>query len=306
MATERNGLDEAHATATVASRTRIQSILGGLLIAVSIVISWLVYRSTSGNLLAVIGTLTEKSQGVTRASNEIVAAANTLSDSTTREAAALEETSAALREVTGRVHQNAASTAEAGHLCANLSDQCQQGTGAVADLDQAMTGIRQAVEETSKILQSINEVAFQTNLLALNAAVEAARAGDAGRGFAVVAEEVRNLALRSAQAAKNTESLIQESLTRTRRGDEISQATARVFGQIEKSATAINGLVAQITAASKEQGSSLEQVSQATVEIDKSVQNGAAQAEEMAAASNDILKQIADVHGLAGNLRSLI
>jgi methyl-accepting chemotaxis protein len=149
----------------------------------------------------------------------------------------------------------------------------------------SMQEITMAGEETSKIVKSIEEIAFQTNLLALNAAVEAARAGSAGAGFAVVAEEVRNLAMRAAEAAKNTAEMIEGTIKKVKEGGELAESTSGAFSEVVEITTKMGGLVTEISAASKEQAQGIDQVSHAIAQIDTVVQSNAASAEENAGAS---------------------
>jgi methyl-accepting chemotaxis protein len=156
------------------------------------------------------------------------------------------------------------------------------------DLTTSMGEITRASEETGKIIKTIDEIAFQTNLLALNAAVEAARAGEAGAGFAVVADEVRNLAMRAAEAAKNTSGLIEGTVKKIRQGSEIVSKTNGEFGKVSEGAKKVKELVAEIAAASQEQAQGVEQINKAVAEMDKVVQRNAASAEESASASEEM------------------
>jgi methyl-accepting chemotaxis protein len=166
-------------------------------------------------------------------------------------------------------------------------------------LRQSMSRMTEASDETARIIKTIDEIAFQTNLLALNAAVEAARAGEAGAGFAVVAEEVRNLAMRAAEAARHTQSIIEGSLENVREGGELVKATDEAFGQVEESSRKVSGLVREIAQASGEQAQGLGQINQALAEMDKVTQQVAANAEEGSAAAEEL-------SGQAGNLLEMV
>ena len=169
-----------------------------------------------------------------------------------------------------------------------------------------MSDISKASEETSKIIKTIDEIAFQTNLLALNAAVEAARAGEAGAGFAVVADEVRNLAMRAADAAKNTAGLIEDTVSKINHGSEIVTKTNDAFSKVAESSSKVGELVGEIAAASKEQSDGISQVNTAVAEMDKVVQQNAANAEESASASEEMNAQAEQMKGFVNELVTLI
>ncbi|MGD9125300.1 MAG: methyl-accepting chemotaxis protein, partial [Desulfarculaceae bacterium] len=156
------------------------------------------------------------------------------------------------------------------------------------------------------IIRTIDEIAFQTNLLALNAAVEAARAGEAGAGFAVVAEEVRSLALRAAEAAKNTQDLIEQNIRDVKQGGEMVKATDDAFTQVEQSATKVGGLVSEIAAASQEQAQGIDQINQATAEMDKVTQKVAGNAEQTAAASEELNGQVGALASVVTDLAKVL
>jgi methyl-accepting chemotaxis protein len=174
------------------------------------------------------------------------------------------------------------------------------------ELTQSMTEISNASEETAKIIKTIDEIAFQTNLLALNAAVEAARAGEAGAGFAVVADEVRNLAMRAADAAKNTAKLIEESVKKIKSGSEIVSKTNEAFRKVATGSKKVSELVGEIAAASQEQAQGIEQINKAVAEMDKVVQKNAANAEESAAASQQLIAQAEQMRAFVGDLVTLV
>jgi len=169
-----------------------------------------------------------------------------------------------------------------------------------------MEDISKASEETSKIIKTIDEIAFQTNLLALNAAVEAARAGEAGAGFAVVADEVRNLAMRAADAAKNTAELIEGTVKKVNDGSKLVSTTNDAFNQVAESSAKVGDLVAEISEASKEQSNGIEQVNIAITDMDKVVQQNAANAEESASASEEMNAQAEQLRDYVGDLVQLV
>jgi methyl-accepting chemotaxis protein len=182
----------------------------------------------------------------------------------------------------------------------------QDANTSMNDLIQSMGEISQASDETFKIIKTIDEIAFQTNLLALNAAVEAARAGEAGAGFAVVADEVRNLAMRAAEAAKNTSSLIEGTVKKIKDGSSLVSKTNDSFSHVSESSTKVGELVAEIAAASREQAQGIEQVNKAVVEMDKIVQQNAANSEETASASEEMSAQSEQMRYMVGEMLELI
>jgi methyl-accepting chemotaxis protein len=202
--------------------------------------------------------------------------------------------------------QNASNAKQANHLTTETGEVVGQANESMAALTASMEDISRSGEETSKIIKTIDEIAFQTNLLALNAAVEAARAGEAGAGFAVVADEVRNLAMRAADAAKNTARLIEGTTQKVKTGRGLVASTNAAFAQVTESASKVGELVAEIAAASDEQARGIEQVSTAVAEMDKVTQQNAANAEESASSSEEMLSQAGVMKELVTELVSLV
>lgn len=188
--------------------------------------------------------------------------------------------------------QNSENAAQAKTLAESAKASADQGTATMARMQEAIRAIKASSEETAKIVKTIDEISFQTNMLALNAAVEAARAGDAGKGFAVVAEEVRSLAQRSAEAARNTAELIESSTANAGRGVTISEEVQKILGVINEGATKVNDLVAEIAAACKEQATGIGQVNEAVDQVNKVVQENSAASEESAAAAAELDSQV--------------
>jgi methyl-accepting chemotaxis protein len=222
-----------------------------------------------------------------------------LSARTEQQASSLEQTAASMEQMTAAVKNNADNAAQASQLALAARDQAERGGAVVQDAVSAMGEINASSKKISAIIGVIDEIAFQTNLLALNAAVEAARAGEQGRGFAVVASEVRNLASRSAAAAKEIKSLIQESVDKAEDGSRLVDASGAVLREIVTGVKKVTDVVAEIAASSKEQASGIDQVNRALMSMDAGTQQNAALVEQAAAASQSLSEQ-------AGNLGQLM
>ncbi len=228
---------------------------------------------------------------ITAASSEVATASQSLAEGASEQAAAIEETSSSLEEMSSMTKQNADNANTANKLMEETKSVVTRANSSMQELTVSMDDITKASEDTSKIIKTIDEIAFQTNLLALNAAVEAARAGEAGAGFAVVAEEVRNLAIRAADAARNTSGLIEGTIKKIKAGAELVGRTNTDFSQVAESAGKVAGLINEIAAASDEQAQGIGQVTKAVHEMDKVVQQNAANAEESASASEEMNAQ---------------
>jgi methyl-accepting chemotaxis protein len=243
---------------------------------------------------------------VAAASDQVSGASQSLAQGAGEQASSLEETSASLEQMASMTQQNADNAGQADGLMKEAGQVVAGANRSMGELQEAMAKITADSEEMAKIIKSIDEIAFQTNLLALNAAVEAARAGEAGAGFAVVADEVRNLAMRAAEAARNTSQLIESSIAGIRQGSELASATGESFGQVAESTARVGELVAEIAAASSEQAQGIQQVNQAAGEMDKVTQQVAANAEESAAAAEELSAQAQQMQGMVGELRRLV
>ena len=239
----------------------------------------------------VITSITESCGALSTAAREIAMGNTDLSQRTEEQASSLEETSASLEELTATVRQNADNAQQANKLAASASDIATRGGAVVGEVVETMDAITQASRKISDIIGVIDEIAFQTNILALNAAVEAARAGDQGRGFAVVASEVRNLAQRSANAAKEIKALISDSAAKVDSGSKLVSAAGQTMGEIVGSVKRVTDIMAEISAASQEQSAGIEQVNTAVSQMDKITQQNAALVEEAAAAAKSMEEQ---------------
>jgi methyl-accepting chemotaxis protein len=254
----------------------------------------------------VVAGLGEASQQVSVASAQVSGASQQLASGSLEQAASIEETSSSLEQMSSMTKLNAEHAEQANHLMAETNSVVSRANDSMGELTVSMTQITKTSEETSKIIKTIDEIAFQTNLLALNAAVEAARAGEAGAGFAVVADEVRNLAMRAAEAAKNTTDLIEGSLKQIKEGSQIAQKTSEEFRQVSTISAKMSELIGQIAAASGEQALGIEQVNRAVVEVDKVVQQNAANAEQSASASEEMSAQAQQMKKFVGELMGIV
>ena len=239
----------------------------------------------------VVGSVREASHAVSLAAGEIAAGNSDLSSRTEQQAAALEQTSSAMTQLGTTVRHNADSARQADGLARSASDVAQRGGDAVAQVVSTMRGITDSSRRIAEIIGVIDGIAFQTNILALNAAVEAARAGEQGRGFAVVASEVRTLAQRSAQAAREIKTLIDESVVRVDAGDRQVGEAGRTIGEVVDAIGRMTAIVAQISSAAVQQTAGLDQVSQAITSMDSMTQQNASMVEEASAAAHSLNSQ---------------
>jgi methyl-accepting chemotaxis protein len=269
------------------------------------VILWLV-NVTVKPINHIISGLLESSEQVAAGSSQVTDSSQQLADGASGQAASLEETSAALEEMSTMTRQNADNANEAKSMMAEASQIVDKVNKHMGDMAEAIVEITRSSEETGKIIKTIDEIAFQTNLLALNAAVEAARAGEAGAGFAVVADEVRNLALRAAEAAKNTATLIEGTVNAVQNGNQLTQATQEAFKENMEISGKVSSLVEEIAVASSEQSQGIEQINRAVTEMDSVVQQVAANAEESASVSAGMNDQSAQMHLFVNNLAMIV
>jgi methyl-accepting chemotaxis protein/HPt (histidine-containing phosphotransfer) domain-containing protein len=276
------------------------AVLAGAAVAV------VVTRSITKPVTRMADTLLAGAQQTTSAAGQVAGASQSLAQGASEQAASLEETTSALEEMAGMTRKNADTAQQAAALSAEAQAAAARGNDAMGKMSAAIQDIEKAATETAKIIKVIDEIAFQTNLLALNAAVEAARAGEAGKGFAVVAEEVRNLAMRSAEAARNTAAMIEGSVASAKGGVMIAAEVGRTLGEITAAATKVNALVGEIAAASREQSQGIGQVNTAVGQMDKVTQANAAAAEESAAAAEELSSQAVQLNDVVQQLGSLV
>jgi methyl-accepting chemotaxis protein len=246
--------------------------------------------------------LTRMIAQLSSASEQIRAGSESLAEGTSEQVSTIEEISSSLQEMTSMTHRTAESTKYASDLAEKARTGTDRGVESMRRLSEAMVRIEESADETARIVRTIDEIAFQTNLLALNAAVEAARAGEAGRGFAVVAEEVRALALRSAEAARETASLIEQSSATSREGVSMNEVVTANLAEIASLVDSVTEVMAEITRASDEQTLGIEQVTTAVEQISQVSQMTAASAEEFSGASDELARQADDMTEVVANL----
>jgi len=299
-------IDEAEAFSAVHNLKIMMAILAGIGMVVIVALALFIARSITRPINRVVEGLSEGAEQVAGASGQVASTSQQLAEGASEQAASIEETSASLEEIASMTRQNAQSATQADNLMKQAHQVVEHSNSSMVELTTSMQEISRASEETSKIIKTIDEIAFQTNLLALNAAVEAARAGDAGAGFAVVADEVRNLAMRAADAAKNTANLIEATVEKVKDGSGVVERTNQAFSRVAVSTSKVGELLGEIAAASGEQAQGIDQINKAVAEMDKVVQQNAANAEESAAASEQMNAQAGQMQMFVGDLVTLV
>ncbi len=301
---DQTGVTLAQSKSATLWRIVLSSVLGIALLCIIIYLS--LSRYVTKPLNAVIQGLTDGAEQVSSASGQITQASQQVAQGSGEQASGMEETSSSLEEIASMTKQNATNAEEANGLISEVNTRINKGKESMDRLSGAIEEIKKSSDATSKIVKNIDEIAFQTNLLALNAAVEAARAGDSGKGFAVVAEEVRNLAQRAGEAARNTATLIEGSVKNADQGVSVAFETGKALNEVEVSAQKVRELISEITAASKEQAQGIDQVATAVSQMNQVTQSNAANAEESASASEELHAQAEQVNGMIQELLAIV
>jgi len=301
-------IDEAQASLKKTANWSITAIVGLVLICLVLgtAISFLITLSITRPVNRIIAGLSEGAEQVAAASGQVASSSQSLAEGSSEQASSLEETSASVEELSSMTKQNAENAQQAKGMMAEANRIVGNVNGHMTNMADAITEVMKSSEETGKIIKTIDEIAFQTNLLALNAAVEAARAGEAGAGFAVVADEVRNLAMRAAEAARTTNSLIENTIKNIRHGHELTVITQEAFQQNVEISAKIASLIDEVAAASGEQADGIGQINKAVAEMDKVTQSTAASAEESASAAEEMNAQAMQMRGYVGELNVLV
>lgn len=254
----------------------------------------------------IISNLTAGAGQVNASSSQLSSTSQELSEGASEQAAGLQQTSSSLEEFSAQIKKNAENSSEAERAMQEAGPLVESGVNAMERMNRTMEEVREASNETSEIIKTIEDIAFQTNLLALNAAVEAARAGDAGKGFAVVAEEVRSLAKRSSEAVEKTSQMIQKSQDSTERGTAVAGEVAENLQKIRESAGKVSTLVEEISAAGKEQASGVSEIQTVMSEMDRVVQQNASGSEESASAAEELSSQAEELNAMVADLVALV
>ena len=271
-----------------------------------IAIAAVIIRGITKVLTTMAGHLFEGAEQTVSAASQVSSASQSLAEGASEQAASLEETSSSLEEMSSMTKRNTGNADKVNELARQTRAAADTGASDMQAMAAAMHEIKTSGDDIAKIIKTIDEIAFQTNILALNAAVEAARAGEAGMGFAVVADEVRNLAQRAAQSAKETSSKIENSVTKTAQGVQLTEKVAKSLQEIVTKARQVDELAAEVASASKEQTQGIEQVNIAVSQMDKVTQSNAASAEESASAAEELNAQAESLKGSVGDLLKMV
>jgi len=271
-----------------------------------IILAFIIITSITRPINRIVGELSQGAEQIAAASQQLSSTSQQLAEGSSEQASSIQETSSTLEESSSMIYQNNENTKYASQLSKQAKDSAEKGNREMMEMMMAMEEIKKSSDQIAKIIKVIDEIAFQTNILSLNAAVEAARAGEAGMGFAVVAEEVRNLAQRCSQAAKDTAAIIEGNIALSQRGVSVSQRVNEALKDINIHVQKVNELLNEISAASQEQALGINQINKAISQIEQVVQQNAAGAEESASASQELAAQAQVVQEVVSQLKKLI
>jgi len=304
----RHRSDESYGSSLESNKVTVRTfaVIVLSIVAVSLVLAFFIAVSIIKPINYVTEGLRDGADEVAETSLHVASASQRLADGASKQAAAIEETSSSLHQMSSMTRQNARNSGLANTSMDNTSRVVFEAKESMFQLTASMEEISQASADTSKIIKSIDEIAFQTNLLALNAAVEAARAGEAGAGFAVVADEVRNLAMRAAEAARNTSEKIDGTVKKIQVGASIVARAREAFEKVSLETEKVSGLITEIAGATGEQAEGIEQLNNAVAEMDEVVQQNAASAEETASASEEMNAEVEQMRSHVQKLAILL
>jgi len=298
------GAENAGTALAVATSIMVLGLIFGTIIA--ILLAFLITMGITQAITKIGRALDEGSDQTSSAAQQVASSSQQLSQGTTEQASSLEETSSALDQMTSMIKQNADNAARASLMATEAKQHAEKGDVSMKEMQLSMRSIGESTDKVGVIVKTIEEIAFQTNILALNAAIEAAHAGEHGKGFAVVADEVRNLAQRASLAAKDTQSLIENSQAQTKEGAVITTKVSQSLGEIMDAAKKVADIVNEIALASKEQAEGINQVTHAITQMDQVTQQNAASAEESAAASEELAGQAENLKEMVLGLQQIV
>ncbi len=280
--------------------------MGLLSIVVGIAVAWLMVSGLNSQMGTIVAELSDGSEQIASAAGQVSSSSQSLAQGSSEQAASLQDTSASSEEINSMARKNSDNARQMAGLVGKSQDMFVRTNEQLEEMVISMDEINDSSGKISKIIKVIDEIAFQTNILALNAAVEAARAGEAGMGFAVVADEVRNLAQRSAQAAKDTAMLIEESISKSNGGKMKVDQVAQAIRDITRDSASVKTLVDEVTLGSEEQSRGLQQISKSIMQMEQVTQTTAATAEESAAAAQELNAQSESLKDIVGNLSAML